>query len=76
MSDLTLDFRSRAAVERVRVAIHAAGPVRMSNVVGYARRTLEARARGELLRTIAEREGLSRQGVHYRVRKFLRLLGR
>ena len=76
MTDARLDYRSRAAVERVRVAVHEAGPLRMEQVVGYARRTLEARARGELLREIAVREGLTRQAVHYRVRKFLRLLGR
>ena len=76
MTDATLDYRSRAAVERVRKALHKAGPYRMEQVVGYARRTLEARARGELLREIAAREGLSRQAVHYRVTKFLRLLGR
>lgn len=71
-----VDYRSRAAVERVRAAIAAAPAKRMAQLVGPLRRVLEARAQAQTLREIAERQRITRQGVAYRERLALRALAR
>jgi hypothetical protein len=63
-----------AAVERVRVAVHEAGPLRVAQMVGWMKRLLEARINGETLREIAQGEHVTYQAVAYRESKALAAL--
>ena len=71
-----LDYRSRAAVERVRAAIAAAGEERLRLLAAHSRRVLEARSQGETLAAVAAREGITRQGVDQREKRALTRLAR
>jgi len=74
MTDGAIDYRSRVAVERVRVALAAAPAERVACLVGPLRRVLEARSQGETLRAIGARMRVSGQAVAYRERRALEAL--
>lgn len=65
-----------AAVARVRAALEAAGVERVALLAAHSKRLLEARAGGETLRAIGDREKRTGQTIAWRQRRALEALTR